>query len=593
MSVPKWIVDDSKLWFNSGLWQEGVPKHPDFPVISLGDWFDQKTDEFAKNKAIWFLKTFMKYGDLRKYTDSLATSLAKQGIKKGDIVAILLPNSFQFTISYFAIVKLGAIATPLNPTYKPREILNVLKQVRARALICMDAMYGLIKPISNEYTFDFIISTNIADLAAIPPPIKEKLLKDGTIPSGDVPGALKFLDICSKRGDIDIPKVNIDPVNDTAVYLMTGGTTGVPKPAIITHYNCICNAKQTVSFMPDATHPMACIGILPMFHAFGHTIVQNVVIEGGDYNILFPRPPASIKEVVDTILEVGPKGGVILPGVENLFIGLTRYLEQNPEPKLKGMFRLCVSGAGALHRPVKDKFEAVSGGRLVEAYGLTECTTVVSTGPFNGKDEPGKIGLPYPGTDWAIFNSDNFEKGPICDGTKEKDNFGIEHTGEICVCGPQVMKGFLNNPEATADTLKEWNGRIWCRTGDIGFMDETGQITIRDRKKQMIKMKGYSVFPKEVEELIGDHPEVVEVAVAGLPDPETGEFVKAWVQLKENSKITEQDLLAWCKENITHYKVPKQIAIISEVPKTIVGKVQRRVLQEDDPIWKEKFGNKT
>jgi long-chain acyl-CoA synthetase len=337
---------------------------------------------------------------------------------------------------------------------------------------------------------------------------------------------------------------------------------------------------------------MACVGILPMFHAFGHTIVQNVVIEGGDYNILFPRPPASIKEVVDTILEVGPKGGVILPGVENLFIGLTRYLEGNPEPRLKGMFRLCVSGAGALHRPVKDKFEAASGGRLVEAYGLTECTTVVSTGPFNGKDEPGKIGLPYPGTDWAIFDPDHFEKGPICDGTKEKGNFGIEHTGEICVCGPQVMKGFLNNPEATADTLKNWNGRIWCRTGDIGFMDQTGQITIRDRKKQMIKVKGYSVFPKEVEELIGSHPEVVEAAVAGIPDPETGEMVKAWVQIKQGSKITNKELLEWCKQNITHYKVPKQIEIIPEVPKTIVGKVQRRVLQEADPLWKQKYGDK-
>jgi long-chain acyl-CoA synthetase len=254
------------------------------------------------------------------------------------------------------------------------------------------------------------------------------------------------------------------------------------------------------------------------------------------------------------------------------------------------MFRLCVSGAGALHRPVKDKFEQVSGGKLVEAYGLTECTTVVSTGPFNGKDEPGKIGLPYPGTDWAIFDADNFEAGPICDGTIEKGNFGIEHTGEICVCGPQVMKEYLNKPEDTAATLKMWDGRIWCRTGDIGFMDETGQITIRDRKKQMIKYKGYSVFPKEVEELIGSHPDVIEVAVAGLPDPETDEMVKAWVQLKEDSQITSDDLLEWCKENITHYKVPKQIEIIAEIPKTIVGKVQRRELQEADPIWKEKYG---
>ncbi|MBA7620539.1 Long-chain-fatty-acid--CoA ligase [subsurface metagenome] len=583
MNVLKWYVDDNKPWFKK--YQKGVPKHPEFPVISLGDWFDQKTEENARNKAIWFSKTFMNYRVLRKYTDSLATSLSRQGIKKGDVVAILLPNSFQFTIAYFATAKLGGIVAPINPTYKPLEILHVLKQVKAKALICMDAMYGLIKPIQDKYKFDFIISTCIVDLAAIPPAIKEQLIADGTIPTGEVPGAINFLDVCQKRGEVDIPEVEIDPLNDTAVYLMTGGTTGVPKPAIITHFNCVTNAKQNVMWMPDATHPMACIGILPMFHAFGMTIVQNVVIEGGDYNILFPRPPSSLKEVVDTILEVGPEKGVILPGVENLYIGLTRYLKENPEPKLEGMFRLCVSGAGPLHKPVKDAFEAISGGKLVEAYGLTECTTAVSAGPFDGTDTPGTIGLPYPGVDWAIFDGEDFSKGPL-------DGFGIDYTGEICVCGPQVMKGYLNNPEATAETLKEWDGRVWCLTGDIGYMDEMGQMIIRDRKKQMIKYKGYSVFPKEVEDLLGTHPDVIEVAVAGLPDPETGELVKAWVQLKDESKgkISSDELIAWCKDNITHYKCPKHIEIIEEIPKTIVGKVQRRVLQINDPIWKEKYG---
>ncbi|MHA1491316.1 MAG: AMP-binding protein [Promethearchaeota archaeon] len=584
MEIPKWPIDDNKPWFNSGLWQEGVPKHPEFPVISMGDWFDKKTEANANKNAIWFLKTFMKYKDLRKYTDLFATVLADKGIKKGDVVAVLLPNSFQYTISYFATVKLGAIVAPMNPTYKPLEILNVLKQVKAKALVSMDAMYGLIKPISDQYKFDFIISTNIADLAAIPGPIKKMLIKKGTIPSGDVPGALIFSELVNKKKLKNIPslpKVEIDPVNDNAVYLMTGGTTGVPKVAEITHYNCVCNAMQTEMWMPNRAPVMACVGILPMFHAFGQTIVQNVVIQGGDYNILFPRPPP-MDELVDTIMKVGPEGGTIVPGVENLFMGITRHLEKNPNPKLKGMFRLCVSGAGALHRPIKDKFEAISGGKLVEAYGLTEATTVVSAGPFNDKDEPGKIGLPYPGTDWAIFDQVDFSKGPL-------DGFGIDFTGEICICGPQVMKGYLNNPEATAETLKEWEGRTWLLTGDIGFMDETGQITIRDRKKQMIKVKGYSVFPKEVEELIGGHPDVLEVAVAGLPDPETGEIVKAWVQLKSESegKITAEELIAWCKENITHYKVPKQIDIIPEIPKSIVGKVLRRTLQEKDPLFKK------
>ncbi len=582
MSEPKWYVDDNKPWFKK--YQKGVPKHPVFPVISLGDWFDQKTEEFAKNKCMWFSKTFMNYRMLRKYTDSLATSLSRKGVKKGDVVAILLPNSFQFTISYFAIVKLGGIVIPINPTYKPIEILHVLDQVKPKGLICMDVMYGLIKPIQEKYKFDFIISTCIVDLAAIPPGIKEQLVADGTIPSGDVPGAINFLDVCQKRGEIDIPKVEIDPLNDTAVYLMTGGTTGVPKPAIITHYNCVTNAKQNFMWMPDAAHPMACIGILPMFHAFGMTIVQNVVIEGGDYNILFPRPPEGLKDVVDTILEVGPEKGVILPGVENLFIGLTRYLKENPEPRLQNMFRLCVSGAGPLHKPVKDAFEAISGGKLVEAYGLTECTTAVSAGPFDGTDTPGTIGLPFPGVEWAIFDSEDFAKGPL-------EGYGIDFTGEIAICGPQVMKGYLNRPKATAETLREWKGRLWCLTGDLGYMDEHGQMVIRDRKKQMIKYKGYSVFPKEVEELLGSHPDVMEVAVAGLPDVETGEIVKAWVQLKENSSVTSESLIIWCKENMTHYKCPKHVEIVEEIPKSMVGKVQRRQLQINDPIWKAMYGD--
>jgi len=582
MTEPKWYVDDNKPWFKK--YQEGVPKHPLFPVISLGDWFDQKTEEFATNKCMWFSKTFMNYRVLRKYTDSLATSLYRMSVKKGDVVAILLPNSFQFTISYFAIVKLGAIVIPINPTYKPIEILHVLEQVKPKGLICMDVMYGLIKPIQEKYKFDFVISTCIVDLAAIPPAIKEQLIADGTIPSGDVSGAINFLDVCQKRGEIDIPEIKIDPLNDTAVYLMTGGTTGVPKPAIITHYNCVTNAKQNFMWMPDAAHPMACIGILPMFHAFGMTIVQNVVIEGGDYNILFPRPPEGLKDVVDTILEVGPEKGVILPGVENLFIGLTRYLKENPEPRLQNMFRLCVSGAGPLHKPVKDAFEAISGGKLVEAYGLTECTTAVSAGPFDGTDTPGTIGLPFPGVEWAIFDSEDFAKGPL-------EGYGIDFTGEIAICGPQVMKGYLNRPKATAETLREWKGRLWCLTGDLGYMDEHGQMVIRDRKKQMIKYKGYSVFPKEVEELLGSHPDVMEVAVAGLPDLETGEMVKAWVQLKENSSVTSENLLAWCKENITHYKCPKYLEIVEEIPKSMVGKVQRRELQINDPIWKEKYGD--
>ncbi|OLS16256.1 MAG: long-chain-fatty-acid-CoA ligase [Promethearchaeota archaeon CR_4] len=294
--------------------------------------------------------------------------------------------------------------------------------------------------------------------------------------------------------------------------------------------------------------------------------------------------------LVEELLKSGPKGGTIFPGVEILFNRLGMYLKDHPELKseLAGMFRLCTSGAGPLHRYVKDPFEQYTGARLVEGYGLAEASPSVSGGPLNGKDQPGKIGLPMCGTDWGIFDAVDFTKGmkPIFPGEGDpKEEERDIYTGEICVCGPQVMKEYLNRPEETADTLKTYDGRTWLLTGDLGFMDSTGQITIRDRKKQMIKMKGYAVFPKEVEDLIGRNNAVRDVAVAGIPDKETGEFVKAWVSLKPEFKdqVTAEQLLEWCKQNLSHYKVPKEIEIREDIPTTATGKVMRRVLQEQDP----------
>jgi long-chain acyl-CoA synthetase len=237
-----------------------------------------------------------------------------------------------------------------------------------------------------------------------------------------------------------------------------------------------------------------------------------------------------------------------------------------------------VSGAGPLHRPVQEAFERRTGGRLTEGYGLTESSPVVSAGPFWGKRKIGSIGLPFPGTDWKILESD---------GTREL-KFG--EMGEICVHGPQVMKGYLNQPEETAEVLADIDGKIWLRTGDIGYMDEDGWIFIRDRKKQLIKYKGYSIFPKEIEELVGQHPAVSEVAAAGIPDPETGEVIKVWVVLRPEyqNKITEQELINWAKENMTHYKVPRMVEFRKDLPKSMVGKVMRRELQEADPLYQER-----
>ncbi|GAB4311600.1 MAG: long-chain fatty acid--CoA ligase [Promethearchaeota archaeon] len=590
--APKWPVSDDSPWLKSDLWPEEVPKHPEFPVKTLSELLEEAVAEAGDGPAIWFLHSWVSYNQLKRYVDSLATALHDLGIRKGDVVALVLPNCIQYTVSYYAVVRLGAVVTGINPTYKPLEVLHQLEEVNAKGLICLDSLYeSMVAPIVAKHKLDFIISTNVADLATGLSPIKKflgKLLKK--IPSGKIPGSLKFTDLIKTQPNP--PKVEIDPVNDPAVYMMTGGTTGVPKAAILTHYNCVSNAIQCGWWMYDREPGMALVGVLPLFHSFAMTVVQNTAIVMRAYTILFPRPPP-MNELVDTILHVAPKGGTLFPAVEVLFIRLGQYLEQHPNPELAGMFRLCVSGAGPLHRHVKDMFEAASGGKIVEGYGLAEASPVVSAGPLNDKDHPGKIGLAFPGTDWRIVDQEDYSKGTkaIWEGEGEPPEEGKgKYTGEIAVCGPQVMKGYLNRPEATAETIVEMDGRKWLLTGDIGFMDKTGQITIRDRKKQMIKVKGYAVFPKEVEELIARHESVLEVAVAGLPDPETGELIKAWVQLKPDwvGRITEEELLAWCKENMTHYKVPKLLQIIDEIPKSMVGKVMRRTLQEADPLWQKK-----
>ena len=573
------------LW-HKHKWPKQVRKsldYPDEPLFSILD----KAAKKAGDQPYTIYGPPKTYAEVQENANRIANFLASKGVKKGDRVALYLPNTPHYPPIFFGVIKAGAVVVTFNPRYKVDELRHQLVDSGVKVIFVFD------HPVLVPRVYETIKGTDVKHVITCS--IKRYLSKGKAILGGllgKIPKSPYYEEEITTSFDDIIanyepkpPEVKIKPKEDLALVLYTGGTTGVPKPAVITHYNCVTNAKQNVMWMPDADHPMACIGILPMFHAFGMTIVQNVVIEGGDYNILFAKRQLELKEVIDTILEVGPEKGVILPGVENLFISLTRYLKENPEPRLKNMFRLCVSGAGPLHKPVKDAFEAVSGGKLVEAYGLTECTTAVSAGPFDGTDTPGTIGLPYPGVDWAIFDAEDFSKGPL-------EGYGIEYTGEICVYGPQVMKGYLNNPEATAGTLRKWDDRIWCLTGDIGYMDEKGQIVIRDRKKQMIKYKGYSVFPKEVEELLGTHPGILEVAVAGLPDPETGEMVKAWVQLKDDSKgkVNSEQLIKWCKDNITHYKCPKLIEIIEEIPKTMVGKVQRRVLQEADPIWKEKYG---
>lgn len=588
MTLIKTNVDENSLWYKSKYWPKDVPHQLEYDdKKTMYDVLEENTKAVPDYKAIWFLNSWVSYKEFKDYVDRFASGLLKIGVKKGDVVAIILPNSTQYAVAYFAILKIGAIVTGVNPTYKAGEVLHQLEETHTKYAIILDSLNEpLLAPIRDKANLKDVISTNIVDLVTGISSIKKMVGKAlNKIPGGKVPNSYKFLDLLASSPDS--PKAEIDQDKDTATLLMTGGTTGVPKAAVISHRNVYTNALQCLIWVSNQKEKLedrnigpetANVGILPFYHSFAMTTVLTSAITNKGWMMLFPKPPETA-DLLKTFEALPIPNGIVYCAAEILFQRIADL--PNLENYKAGInkLKLCISGASPLHKPIQDRFESRTGAKISEGYGLTEATPVVSAGNYFGPRKTGTIGMPVSGTDWKIFPADDFSKGPL-------QGFGIENTGEICVSGPQVMKGYLNRPEETAETLREWGGKTWLLTGDIGFMDEDGQIEIRDRKKQLIKYKGYSVFPKEVESLVGRHPDVLEVAAAGLPDPETGELVKVWVKIKADSDLTPDELKEWCKENMTHYKVPKEIEFRKDIPKSSVGKVMRRVLQEEDSRYK-------
>jgi len=583
-------VNENKRWFKKW-WPEGVPFNTTFEEKTTNEFLDEQVEKYANENFIWFLDTWITYRQFQDYVKSFATVLANLGIKKGDVIAIHLPNCPQYIVAYYAITRIGAIASGINPTYQPMEVLHQLDIISPKMLIVLDALYvPFIKPIIQDSTIKIVVYTNLTDLVKIKAVRKAigKFVKK--IPTGkvDFAGAIKFKDLLKTAPAV--PEVRIDVKEHPATYIMTGGTTGLPKAAILTHFNVVSNAKQCKLWLGGEKHGIGNIGILPLFHSFAHTVVMNTTLAVGGWIMCFPTPPSQA-ELCEQIERLPCKEGLIYAGTEILFKRLAELKNiKRRFPGVMGKLILCISSAGPLHKPVRDAFVKNTGGRIVEGYGLSEASPAVSAGNLFGESPVGSIGMPFTGTEWGIWPIDDFDKGPICMGNPEDIAFGVEHTGEICVTGPQVMLEYLDKPDETAYTIFEYEGKLWLLTGDIGFMNKDGTIEIRDRKKQLIKCKGFSVFPKEIEELLMKHPDVIEAAVAGLPDEECGEIIKAWIAIEEDCDCSPQKIKDWSKNNMAHYKVPHKVAIIGELPKNLIGKVQRRVLQEADPIWKKKYG---
>ncbi|MHA2260194.1 MAG: AMP-binding protein [Promethearchaeota archaeon] len=603
-SLDDFLVDENKVWFTGGYWPEGVPKQlkdvENVAALPMWESFVKSANDYNvwdNDICIFVYKSHMERVKLRTlfdYARRFGTFLYDTfGIRKGDVVAIDLPNSINFVVAYMGCQYIGAIVQGINPTYKPMELLHSLTMTSAKVFVMMDMLYiAGPKDILPQTSVKYVIPTNFVDFLTA---------DDATIQGLGIPSAkdkipnetedykIKWMkDIIDQTEPKEI-QVDIDIWQDPAVYLMTGGTTGLPKVAMLSHANLSLNLymiKPWVNFAPG----MVTIGSIPFFHSFGMTCVMNGALALGMQMLLFPRPPTD-EDLCKIINELDAPEGIIYVGVEMLFKRLTEFVESTGVEEFKNKYdfwkklKYATSGAGPLHDFVRVPFENIFCPIRV-GYGLTETSPIHSVAPFWGQYKTGKLGLPMPGADWAIFPSDNFEAGPISDGTKEKGGFGVENTGEICIAGPHVMLGYLGKQKEQEDNLKMWGGKRWLLTGDIGFMDEDGFVEIRDRKKSLIKVSGHSVFPKEVEDLLGHHDAIDEAAVASLPDEMTGEKVKAWITLKKGFKVGKNieidDIKGWALENMAKWKTPRLIEVVRKLPVSMTGKVQRRELQEKD-----------
>jgi long-chain acyl-CoA synthetase len=546
-------------------YDEGVPTTIDYPKVPLHRLLEDSAREFPDQACTIFKGASLSYAEMDELTDKLAAGLADLGVRKGTPVAIFMPNSPQFVMAFYAILKAGGIVVATNPLYTGREIEHQMNDSGAEIMLVMSNFYSLIKEVQDKTPLKTLIVTNIKEY--LPPMLrilfgllKEK--KEGHYAELK-PGDLWLQDVLKKYSREQRPQVDVGP-DDDALYQYSGGTTGVSKAAIALHRNLVANTLQIQSFMPDIQRGKETVLMaIPMFHVYGMVAGMSFGIAAAASLVMVPNP-RDMEDVLESIAKYHP---TIYPGVPTMYNAINNHPKVIAGKVDVSSIRGCISGSAPLMRETKVTFEKLTGGKLVEGYGLSEAPTATHCNPLFGVSKEGSIGIPLPDVDARIISLDD-EKTPLA----------VGEIGELVVKGPQVMRGYLNMPTETANTLRDG----WLYTGDIARMDEDGFFYIVDRKKELIKPSGYQVWPREVEEVIIENPKVLEVGVAGVPDAYRGETVKAWVVLKPGETATEEEIREWCKERMAPFKVPTQVEFRKELPKTTVGKVLRRELVRQD-----------
>jgi long-chain acyl-CoA synthetase len=541
-----------------------------YPRKTLVDVVNGTARERPNHPAFLFKGATINYARFQQESDAFAVGLSALGVKPGDRVALLIPNTPQFIIAEFGAWKAGAIVVPLNPLYTERELKHALNHTETKVVVALTPFYGKIKALQSETSVQQVIATNIKEylpgmLRFLFTLFKEK--KEGhriALETGDA----WMQDVIRQHRDAHPPNVRINP-DDPALLMFTGGTTGAPKAAIITHQNVIFTAMQIKAWFGEMLVDWedVILALMPMFHIYGQAGVAATGFMGHHPLALVPNP-RDIDDVLTTIHKSRP---AFLPGVPTLFIAMMRHPDVQAGKADLSSLKLCIAGAAPLLYETKQRFEELTGGHLVEAYALTESTCTGGMTPVLGRYKPGAVGLPFPDVDLRIVDVETGEQ-----------TLPLGEMGEITIHAPQLMAGYWQQPEETAQTIREINGERWLYTGDIGFLDEDGYLHIVDRKKDVIKPSGFQVWPREVEEIIASHPAVSEVGVIGVPDAYQGEAVKAFVVLHPGQTLTEEELRTWCKSQLAAYKVPRYVEFCPDLPKSTVGKILRRELRKQD-----------
>ncbi len=572
---------ESRIWHQH--YDNGVPASIDYPDHPIDRFLTQSAQKSPNQTALIFggmlpilgeKHSTMTYAELNSLADKFAAGLQELGLQKGDRIALYMPNCPQFVIAYYGALRAGAIIVPCNPLYVAREIKHQLNDSGAKFAVVLSMLYPNVKQVRAETSLEHVIVTNIKEyfpgvLKTLFSLTKEK--KDGHRVNISGDAQTNWFQDFVANAPASPRQVEID-IDDTAVLMYTGGTTGVPKGAQLSQRNIIANAMQEAAWLSGngnkGTHDIM-LTALPLTHSYAMTACMNYAVIYGQTQVIIPNP-RDLNHVLNAINIHRP---TVFPGVPTLYNAINNHPEVKAGKYDLKSIRACVSGAAGLPQEVQREFERITGGKLVEAYGLSEASPGLIANPVIEGGRIGNIGIPIPDTD-----------AKIVDIATESVTVGPNEPGILCTRGPQVMKGYWNMPTETANTLREHDdGHIWLHTGDVAEMSEDGYFRLVDRKKEMILAAGgFNVYPRDIEERLYEHPKVLEAAAIGVPVGGDNQRGKIFVVLHKGETATEKEMIDWCREGLAKYKVPKYVEFRSELPKTMIGKILRKQLMDEE-----------